>query len=75
MTETPDDRELRLLRALVHRMQLHPDYEYARTDGPRKASSDDPPEGEGWERNVDRGSNGFERFEYHEEHYWRRRVC
>lgn len=36
---------------------------------PRKAwwAEDEPPEGDGWERNVDAGRNGWERFDYHEE--------
>lgn len=53
---------------------LNQDYEYATTTGPRKAFDDTvPPPGEGWERNTDVGNHGFERFEYHEEAYWRRR--
>lgn len=60
----------------LHRRCLHPDYEYATTEGPRKSwdGYDDPPEGDGWERNVDAGrpGEGWERFNYHEESYWRR---
>lgn len=60
----------------LHRRCLHPDYEYATTEGPRKSwdGYDDPPEGDGWERNVDAGrpGEGWERFGYHEESYWRR---
>lgn len=51
-------------------------YEYATTTGPRKAwdNPDQPPEGEGWELDPDRGHPGesWERFDYHEERYWRR---
>lgn len=56
----------------LHKLLMHPDYEYATTDGPRKAFDEHPPEGEGWERNTARGDNGWERFTYHEEAYWRR---
>jgi hypothetical protein len=60
----------------LHRHCIHPDYEYATTTGPRKTwyDSDKPPEGDGWERNIDRGcpNEGWERFDYYEESYWRR---
>lgn len=51
-------------------------YEYATTTGPRKQWLDEntPPPGEGWERDPTRGNNGWERFDYHEEAYWRRLV-
>ena len=67
--------ELCRLRTYLHARSMHPDYEYATTDGPRKSWHDEdrPPEGEGWEANVDRGRDGWERFDYHEEAYWRRR--
>jgi hypothetical protein len=60
---------------------LHPGWEYATTTGPRKAWDDAevPPRGDDgkpdltWESNVSAGSeNGWERFDYHEEAYWRR---
>lgn len=37
---------------------------------------DVPPEGEGWERDFSRGRDGdnWDRFDYHEEAYWKRRV-
>jgi hypothetical protein len=60
----------------LHRRCAHPGYEYATTQGPRKSwdFSDEPPEGEGWERNLDAGrpGEGWERFDYYEESYWRR---
>jgi hypothetical protein len=64
----------------LHARHAHPDFEYRITNGPRKQwdASDVPPTDEdgiperGWERNVDRGDNGWERFDYHEEAYWRR---
>jgi hypothetical protein len=58
----------------LHASCAHPAYEYATTQGQRKAFDriDEPPEGDGWERNVDAGRNGWERFDYHEESYWRR---
>ncbi len=51
-------------------------WENATTKGPRKAWDDEmtPPEGEGWVVDPDRGNNGWERFEYHEERYWKRLV-
>lgn len=63
------------LTAFLHRREMHPDYVYATTTGPRKAWSDEntPPEGEGWERNTHIGRNGWERFDYYEEAYWMRR--
>lgn len=67
--ERPSDSEL-------HRRHAHPAYEYETTEGPRKRwdDPDEPPEGEGWERNVDAGrpGEGWDRFEYTEESYWRR---
>lgn len=72
-TETDLGRLARLERWL-HSRGMHPDFEYATTDGPRKAFYDDePPDGDGWEANVDMGRDGWERFDYHEEAYWRRR--
>lgn len=54
------------------------EYEYETTTGPRKAwdGVDTPPQGEGWELDPDRGRPGrsWERFDYHEERYWRREV-
>lgn len=62
--------------AELHANLTHPGYEYATTSGPRKAwyGEGDPPEGDGWERNTDRGDFGWERFDFHEESYWRRRL-
>jgi hypothetical protein len=60
--------------AVLHARRLHPDYEYATTEGPRKAwaHSDVPPDGDGWVRNTGVDDEGWERFEYTEESYWRR---
>lgn len=62
--------------AKLHARCAHPAYEYATTEGQRKAfyAIDEPPEGDGWERNVDAGrpGEGWDRFDYHEESYWRR---
>lgn len=68
--------ELSILESKLHEMQYHPDYEYETTDGPRKAweFEDEPPEGKGWTRNVHKADNGWERFDYHEEAYWMRKV-
>jgi hypothetical protein len=58
----------------LHARCMHPGYEYATTEGQRKAWPyvDEPPEGEGWVRNVHRGRDGWERFDYTEESYWMR---
>lgn len=68
--------EYERLVAWLHSKKQHPDYEYETTDGPRKSwyDEDKPPEGEGWERNVHAGRNGWERFDYHEEAYWMRKC-
>lgn len=68
---TPQERPT---DAQLHFRSSHPAYEYATTEGQRKAwdDADEPPEGEGWERNVDSGRDGWDRFECHEESYWRR---
>jgi hypothetical protein len=68
--------------------QLHarfacPGWEYRTTEGQRKQwdDADRPPSDENgdpdpsWERNVDAGRDGWERFDYTEESYWRRRVA
>ncbi|MFJ7990315.1 hypothetical protein [Streptomyces sp. NPDC096351] len=65
----------------LHARRAHPDFEYATTEGPRKQwdYADQPPYGADgwpdrtWEPNVDAGRDGWERFEYTEESYWRRR--
>lgn len=60
----------------LHQNCAHPAYEYARTEGQRKAWPyvDDPPEEDaGWELNITtRNPDAFERFDYTEERYWRR---
>lgn len=65
----------RVESGVAHAEFAHPDFEYATTRGPRKdwEYADEPPEGEGWERNVDAGRDGWVRFDFHEESYWRRR--
>ncbi|MFG2540702.1 hypothetical protein ACGFU4_36230 [Streptomyces sp. NPDC048511] len=65
----------------LHARGAHPAWEYRTTEGPRKQWDDQdvPPrneEGEpdlSWERNVDMGRDGWDRFDYTEESYWRRR--
>lgn len=74
-TDEATDQEL-------HTRCAHPGWEYRTTTGPRKQwdGVDDPPcddNGDpepGWERNVDAGlpGEGWERFDYTEESYWRR---
>lgn len=58
----------------LHRLMAHPDWEYAITEGPRKAweAENVPPPGDGWVRNVEVGDNGWDRLDYTEESYWRR---
>lgn len=60
--------------AELHARCAHPAWEYETTEGQRKAweRADEPPEGEGWERNREEGRDGWERLEYTEESYWRR---
>lgn len=72
--QTERVKRLERLEAWLHSKGLHPDYQYRTTDGPRKGWYDEdvPPEGEGWMRNIHRGSEGWERFDYHEESYWMR---
>jgi len=67
-------KRLERLEKWLHSRFMHLDYEYKTTDGPRKSwdDQDKPPEGDGWERNVDFGDEGWDRFDYHEESYWRR---
>jgi len=64
--------ELLRLRAHLHARESHPDWEYACTRGPVKGFDEKPPEGEGWIRNVFKGTQGWARFEYYEEAYWTR---
>lgn len=77
MIEQAETTEAKLARleAWLHSRSMHPDYEYETTDGPRKAwdSEMTPPLGGGWEVNSEEGRDGWERFDYHEERYWRRR--
>lgn len=77
-----DENQQAVDTARLHAERRHPDYEYATTHGPRKQwdESDRPPAGENsdpdhtWSPNVDAGrpGMGWDRFEYHEEAYWRR---
>lgn len=66
--------ERRLPEEELHRLCAHPDFEYATTQGQRKAwvDVDTPPGGDGWVRNVHTGRDGWERFDYTEESYWMR---
>ncbi|WNN96019.1 hypothetical protein SEA_HIRKO_69 [Arthrobacter phage Hirko] len=59
---------------ILHAERRHPAWEYATTEGPRKAwnDADTPPDGDGWERNTAAGRSGWDRFDYTEESYWRR---
>ena len=64
--------EIERLSKCLHALQAHPDFEYATTTAARKMGCDAPESGEGWEPNYDY-RDGFERFDYHEEAYWRKR--
>ncbi|MCF0086608.1 MULTISPECIES: hypothetical protein [unclassified Streptomyces] len=69
--------------AELHASMRHPDFEYRTTEGPRKQwdDVDVPPADENgspdptWERNTDAGRDGWERWDYTEESYWRRRKA
>lgn len=69
--------------AELHARRAHPAWEYETTTGPRKQwdYSDEPPSDEHghpdptWKRNVDAGDEGWERFDYSEESYWRRKLA
>lgn len=69
-----DPNRLERLESWLHSREMHPDFEYETTEGPRKSWDNQhiPPEGVGWERNNEY-RDGWERFDYHEESYWRRR--
>jgi hypothetical protein len=60
---------------LIHASQAHPDFDYAMTEGPRKYwdSANEPPPGEGWERNVYLGEYGWRRLDFVEQAFWIRR--
>ena len=66
----------------LHARFAHPAYEYRTTTGQRKAWPDCgvPPYDEDgepdttWEPNIAAGNDGWERFDYTEECYWRRRL-
>lgn len=75
-----DENAFAVRTARLHARCAHPAYEYATTEGQRKQwdDADMPPLDEdgkpepGWERNTDAGIQGWERFDYTEESYWRR---
>ena len=71
----------------LHCEESHPGYEYARTENARKSGDSPKPEGDGWEPNeivlITNGLRGpdvppryrnWERFEFTETNYWRRRT-
>ncbi|WP_333758025.1 hypothetical protein [Streptomyces sp. ISBFB 2968] len=67
--------------AELHAEMRHPEFQYRATEGPRKQwdNVDVPPADNNgdpdptWERNTDAGRDGWDRFDYTEESYWRRR--
>jgi hypothetical protein len=80
--------EINRLTFALHRRFAHPDFEYKTTQTARK-SGDDPRiglDGDGWEPNeivenhqyvngevVKEFWRNWERYEFHEDNYWRRR--
>lgn len=80
--EGSEANQKRVVEARLHAERRHPDFEYATTHGPRKQWNDPerPPAGENsdpdytWQPNPDAGrpGQGWDRFDYHEEAYWRR---
>ena len=80
--------EINRLTFALHCRRAHPDFEYTTTQTARK-SEDDPRvglDGKGWERNdivenhaykegvvVKEHWRNWERFQFHEDNYWRRR--
>lgn len=57
----------------LHQERVHPAYEYETVTVGRKSYEDDRPPGEGWERNITSvDPQGWERFDYTEDSYWRR---
>jgi len=80
--------EVDRLTFALHRRRAHPDFDYATTQTARK-SGDDPCiglDGEGWEPNdivenhqyaegkvISEHWCNWERFQFHEDNYWRRR--
>jgi hypothetical protein len=74
--------QIKRLTSALHQHRCHPDYEYATTTCGRKAGPAPIPEGAGWEPNtytyehpVDGPTewhSEWERFDFHEDHYWRR---
>lgn len=79
---TSDENQQAIDTARLHAERRHPGYEYATTRGPRKQwdNPQQPPcDGDGepdptWDPNPDAGraGQGWDRFDYHEEAYWRR---
>lgn len=67
-------QEVKRLTDALHQRCMHPDYEYATTKTARKSGDSRKPDGDGWEPNVygDDPHSAWERFEFHEEEYWRR---
>lgn len=80
-SEVVDAEQPRETDRELHARGAHPEWEYRTTEGPRKQwdDADRPPSDEdgdpdpSWERNVDAGRDGWERWDYTEESYWRRR--
>ena len=76
----PDEESVPETDEQLHARCAHPAYEYATTEGQRKQwdDVDVPPCGDdgvpdsSWERNTDAGRDGWDRFDYTEESYWRR---
>jgi hypothetical protein len=65
------------LEEILHGLRAHPDYEYETTECGRKQFDDKGMPASGWEENIIGGDphSSWERFDYYEEHYWRRRKA
>jgi hypothetical protein len=82
----PDPKVREVAAACLHRAERHPEFEYTSTDTARKSNTTLRPEGEGWEPNdrvpwhryeagvlISEHWRNWDRFEFHETTYWRRR--
>lgn len=58
----------------LHYVSTNDQYEYAVTTVGKKSGDSYTPDGEGWEPDFDKGrpNEAWDRFEYHEEYYWKR---
>ena len=71
--------EIKRLEDALHERECHPDYEYFTVETGRKSGEDpcDKLDGDGWEDNIygDDFHSCWERFDYTEDHYFRRKKA